>query len=47
MTFISYLPLYSRNSITNYAKANNPEKTNQQIEIGYRFFEGACLLDVS
>ncbi len=32
----------SRYFITNHAKINQPEQTQGQIEIGYRFFEGAA-----
>lgn len=32
----------SRYFITNYAKINQPEQTQGQVEIGYRFFEGAA-----
>ena len=32
----------SRYFITNYAKVNKPEQTQGQMEIGYRFFEGAA-----
>ena len=32
----------SRYFITNHAKVNQPERTKGQMEIGYRFFEGAA-----
>ena len=32
----------SRYFITNHAKINQPEQTQGQVEIGYRFFEGAA-----
>ena len=41
-TFIANLLKNSRYFITNYAKVNLPEQINGQIEIGYRFFEGAA-----
>lgn len=41
-TFIANLLKSSRYFITNYAKVNQPETTQGQREIGYRFFEGAA-----
>ena len=41
-TFTANLLKNSRYFITNYAKVNLPEQTNGQMEIGYRFFEGAA-----
>lgn len=41
-TFTANLLKNSRYFITNYAKVNQPEQTQGQIEIGYRFFEGAA-----
>lgn len=41
-TLISNLLKNSRYFITNRAKVNEPEQTKGQIEIGYRFFEGAA-----
>ena len=41
-TFIANLLKSSRYFITNYAKVNLPEQTQGQMEIGYRFFEGAA-----
>lgn len=41
-TFIANLLKNSRYFLTNYAKVNLPEQTKKQIEIGYRFFEGAA-----
>ncbi|GAB4524615.1 MAG: glycosyltransferase [Pleurocapsa sp.] len=41
-TLIANLLKNSRYFITNYAKVNEPEQTQGQIEIGYRFFEGAA-----
>jgi hypothetical protein len=41
-TFTANLLKNSRYFITNYAKVNLPEQTKGQMEIGYRFFEGAA-----
>lgn len=41
-TFIANKLKNSRYFITNHAKINQPEQTQGQIEIGYRFFEGAA-----
>lgn len=41
-TFTANLLKSSRYFITNHAKVNQPEKTQGQMEIGYRFFEGAA-----
>ena len=41
-TFTANLLKSSRYFITNHAKVNQPERTQGQMEIGYRFFEGAA-----
>jgi hypothetical protein len=41
-TMTANLLKHSRYFITNHAKANLPEHINGQMEIGYRFFEGAA-----
>ena len=41
-TFTANLLKSSRYFITNHAKVNKPEETQGQMEIGYRFFEGAA-----